>query len=98
MANKPFVLAKSEEEVRQQLQGFFERAVKANEKFRLYCEKVGVDPQNFYNKNLPILTSSTEFELWRNQVRTTFKLPTQGVVKDKVVLDFSDTQLKIPED
>ena len=100
MPSKKFELAKSEQEVRQQLQGFFERAAKARCRFDLYCEKIGMDPnttQAFWDVNLEILINSPQFQDWVQSVKATFQLPTQGSTKDKVALDFGNITFKIPE-
>lgn len=96
MPTKKFNLATTEEEVREQLTGFFERAVKARCKFDLYCEKVGVPSQAFWDANLNLLATSPAFLEYVNAVRNTFKLPSNSTPQNKPVLDFGGVKLNVP--
>ena len=95
MPSKKFELPKTQEEAQRQLQGFFERAVKAQAKYDLFCESVGMPSKDFWNNNFNTLTNSPAFIQWVNAVRNTFGLEVNEVVKDNVKLDFGGYTLNV---
>lgn len=97
MATKPFVLATTEEEARNQLTGFFVRVLRAERKFDLYCRLLGLDPQDFYEKNREKIQNSEGFREWEQAVKATFGLETTKVEKELPTLDFGNTPIQVPK-
>lgn len=95
MPSSKFSLPTTQHEAQKQLQGFFERAVKAKIKYDLFCESVEMPAEDFWNHNFNILVNSPAFLQWVNQVRNTFGLDVNEVVKDNVILDFGNVELKV---
>ena len=95
MPSKKFELPKTQEEAQKQLQGFFERAVKAKAKYELFCDSVGMPAKEFWDNNFNTLVNSPAFIQWLNAVKVTFALPTEEVVKDNVKLNFGGKTLKV---
>lgn len=96
MPSKKFELASTEEEAKKQLTGFFERALRANRKFELYCELLGINPQGFYDANREKVQNSVAFQEWEQAVKTTFGLETNKVEKELPALDFGNTPIQVP--
>lgn len=95
MPSSKFSLPTTQQEAQKQLQGFFERAVKARIKYQLFCESVEMPDEEFWNNNFNTLVNSPAFLQWVNQVRNTFGLEVNEVVKDNVILNFGGKTLKV---